>query len=171
VNGGYDVNVRQMAADGVRVLGRVLDAHDGKLMAERSANEVLAEADESVAGFLAAARELAAASRDCDLADEEDSTASAALPDAVAEIDCLDLRRENIAAIIWATGYDYDYSWLQAPVLDVQGRPLQQRGITPIPPLYFLGLHWMHTFKSGLLSGVGRDAGYLAEYMAPMTGP
>jgi hypothetical protein len=29
----------------------------------------------------------------------------------------------------------------------------------------------MHTFKSGLLSGVGRDAGYLAEYMAPMTGP
>jgi putative flavoprotein involved in K+ transport len=89
----------------------------------------------------------------------------------VAEIECLDLRRENIAAIIWATGYDYDYGWLQAPVLDVQGRPLQQRGITPVPGLCFLGLHWMHTFKSGLFSGVGRDAEYLAEHMAPMTGP
>ena len=171
VNGGYDVNVRQMAADGIRVLGRVLGARDGGLMVARSANDVLDEADEAFAGFLAAARELAAASPDCDLAEEEETTASAALPTTVAEIDSLDLRRESLAAIIWATGYDYDYGWLQAPVLDVQGRPLQQRGVTPVPGLYFLGLHWMHTFKSGLLSGVGRDAEYLAEHMAPMTGP
>jgi putative flavoprotein involved in K+ transport len=140
-------------------------------MVARSASDVLDEADQAFAGFLAAARELAAASPDCDLAEEEDTTASAALPTTVAEIDCLDLRRENIAAIIWATGYDYDYGWLQAPVLDVQGRPLQRRGVTPVPGLYFLGLHWMHTFKSGLLSGVGRDAEYLAEHMAPMPGP
>ena len=171
VNGGYDANVRQMAADGIRVLGRVLGARDGKLMVARSANNVLDEADAAFASFLAAARELAAASPDCDLAEEEETTAPAALPATVAEIDSLDLRRENIAAIIWATGYDYDYGWLQAPVLDVQGRPLQQRGVTPVPGLYFLGLHWMHTFKSGLLSGVGRDAEYLAEHLAPMTGP
>ena len=171
VNGGYDVNVRQMAADGIQVLGRVLGARDGRLMVARSANDVLDEADEAFAGFLAAARELAAASPDCDLAEEEETTVPAALPTTVAEIDSLDLRRESIAAIIWATGYDYDYGWLQAPVLDVQGRPLQQRGVTPVPGLYFLGLHWMHTFKSGLLSGVGRDAEYLAEHMAPMTGP
>src|SRR2546421_3322220 len=169
VNGGYDVNVRQMAGDGVRVLGRVLGAGDGRLMVARSANDVLDEADEAFAGFLAAARELAAASPDCDLAEEEETTPPAALPTTVAEIDSLDLRRENIAAIIWATGYDYDYGWLQTPVLDVQGRPLQRRGVTPVPGLYFLGLHWMHTFKSGLLSGVGRDAEYLAEHMAPMT--
>jgi putative flavoprotein involved in K+ transport len=170
VKGGYDVNVRQMAADGLRVLGRVLGARDGRLMVARSANGVLDQADETFAGFLAAARELAAASPNCDLAEEEETTASAGLPATIAEIDSLDLWRENIAAIIWATGYDYDYGWLQAPVLDVQGRPLQQRGITPVPGLYFLGLHWMHTFKSGLLSGVGRDAEYLAEHIAPMTG-
>jgi putative flavoprotein involved in K+ transport len=99
VNGGYDVNVRQMAADGIRVLGRVLGARDGRLIVARSANDVLDEADEAFAGFLAAARELAAASPDCDLAEEE-TTASAALPGTVAEIDCLDLRRENIATII-----------------------------------------------------------------------
>jgi putative flavoprotein involved in K+ transport len=173
VNRGYDVNVRQMAADGIRVLGRVLGARDGRLIVAESANDVLDEADEAFAGFVAAARELAAARPDCHLADEdeEETTAPAAPPTTVAEIDCLDLRRENIAAIIWATGYDYDYGWLQAPVLDVQGRPLQRRGVTPLPGLYFLGLHWMHTFKSGLLSGVGRDAEYLAENMAPMTGP
>jgi len=36
--------------------------------------------------------------------------------------------------------------------------------------LYFLGLHWMHTFKSGLLAGVGSDAEYLAEHVDLLTG-
>ena len=165
VSGGYDVNVRQMAADGIHVLGRVVGTADGRLMVERNANEVLDRADEACAGFVAAARELAAIHPDWDLAEEEQGTGSAARPATVAEIDSLQLRRERITTIIWATGYDYDYDWLQAPVLDVQRRPLQQRGVSPVPGLYFLGLHWMHTFKSGLFSGVGRDAEYLAEHM------
>ena len=165
VSGGYDVNVRQMAADGIHVLGRVLGTGDGRLMVERNANEVLDRADEAYAGFVAAARELSARHPDWDLAEEEQGNGSAARPATVAEIDSLQLRRQRITTIIWATGYGYDYDWLQAPVLDVQRRPLQQRGVSPVPGLYFLGLHWMHTFKSGLLSGVGRDAEYLAEHM------
>ena len=104
-----------------------------------------------------------------DLAEEEPA-GSAILPATVVEVESLDLRRENVAAIVWATGYDYDYGWLRVPVLDVQGRPLQQRGVSPTPGLYFLGLHWMHTFKSGLFSGVGSDAEYLAEHMSLLTG-
>ena len=169
VNGGHDVNVRHMAADGVRVLGRVVGTSDGTLTIARNANDILDDADAAFGGFLAAARELAAANPDLDLAEEE-PTGSDALPAAVAEVEALDRRRENIAAIIWATGYDYDYDWLQVPVLDAQGRPLQQRGVTGVPGLYFLGLHWMHTFKSGLFSGVGGDAEFIAEHMGPMTG-
>jgi putative flavoprotein involved in K+ transport len=170
VSGGYDVNVRQLAADGIRVLGRVLGASDGRLIVARNANEILDEADAACAGFVAAARELAAANPDLDLADEEDPTGSAALPATLVEVESLDLRRESVAAIVWATGYDYDYGWLQAPVFDAQGRPLQQRGVSQVPGLYFLGLHWMHTFKSGLFSGVGSDAEYLAERIDLMTG-
>lgn len=169
VSGGYDVNVRQMAADGIRVLGRVVGASDATLVVARNANEVLDEADATFAGFLAAAREFAAADPGMNLAEEE-PTGSAVLPTTVAEVEALDLRRENVAAIVWATGYDYDYGWLRSPVLDGQGRPLQQRGVSPVPGLYFLGLHWMHTFKSGLFSGVGSDAEYLAEHMDRMTG-
>ena len=62
-----------------------------------------------------------------------------------------------------------NYGWLQAPVLDSLRRPLQQRGVTQVPGLYFLGLHWMHTFKSGLFSGVGRDAEHLAEHTSLVT--
>src|ERR687896_2131575 len=55
------------------------------------------------------------------------------------------------------------------PVLDVRGRPLQAARVSPAPELYFLGLHWMHTFRSGLFSGVGRDAEYHAEHLDLMT--
>ena len=169
VCGGYDVNVRQMAADGIRVLGRVIGASDGTLAVARNANQVLDEADAAFAGFLAAARDYAAANRDLVLSEEE-PTGSTALPATVAEVESLDLRREKVAAIVWGTGYDYDYGWLRVPVVDHRGRPLQQRGVTQVPGLYFLGLHWMHTFKSGLLAGVGSDADYLAEHMDLITG-
>jgi putative flavoprotein involved in K+ transport len=72
----------------------------------------------------------------------------------------------TVAAINWATRYDYHYGWLRLPVLDARGRLLRQRGVSPVHGLHFLGLHWMHTFKSGLFSGVGADAEYLAERTA-----
>ena len=162
VNGGYDINVRQMAAAGVHVTGRVIGGSDGTFSIATNANQILDEADAAYTGFLDAAREYAAANPKLDLPDSE-STSSEPLPAEIAEVTSLDLRRENITAIVWATGYDYDYGWLHLPVRDVYGGPLQQRGISPVPGLYFLGLHWMHTFKSGLLAGVGRDAEYLAD--------
>jgi putative flavoprotein involved in K+ transport len=166
VGGGHDVNVRQMAGDGVRVLGRVLGGSNGKLVVAGDANDVLDEADAAFAGFVAAANEFTAANHpDIELA-ADDGVESRALSVPIAESESLDLRRENVTAIVWATGYEYDYAWLQAPVFDDHGTPLQQRGLTPVPGLYFLGLHWMHTFKSGLFSGVGSDAEYLAERMA-----
>jgi putative flavoprotein involved in K+ transport len=168
VGGGYDVDVRQMANDGVRVLGRLLGVSDGRLAVARNANEVLEEADETFAAFVVAAREVAAAHPDIELAEDE-PTESERVPGAVDEVESLDLRRENVGAIVSATGYDYDYGWLRAPVLEARGRPLQQRGVSQVPGLYFLGLHWMHTIKSGLLCGVGDDAESLAEHIDLIT--
>jgi putative flavoprotein involved in K+ transport len=165
VHGGYDVNVRQLAADGVRVVGRAAGASGGQVAIEANANQILDEADAAYDGFLAAARELAAQGAAEDLADDQPGD-RAGPPVAVREAGSLDLARERIGTIIWATGYAYDLGWVKAPVLDTAGRPLQRRGITRTSGLYFLGLHWMHTIKSGLLSGVGNDAEYLAEHIA-----
>ena len=41
--------------------------------------------------------------------------------------------------------------------------PVQQRGATAFPGLYFLGLPYLTTFKSSLLLGVGEDAAYIAS--------
>lgn len=164
VNGGFDVNVRQLAADGVQVVGAVAGASGDTLSIRAGANQILDLADTAYADFVSAARLLATKEIDEELA-EESLAEPTGLPAAIDEMDSLDLVKENIAAIIWATGYTYDFDWVKIPVFDERGRPVQQRGVTHLPGLYFLGLHWMHTFKSGLFAGVGSDAEYLAAEM------
>lgn len=165
VNGGYDVNVRQLAADGVRVIGRVMGASGRNLAVQANANQVLDEADQAYTGFLTAARQFISSHGIEEQLDQDEPEEPIHLP-AVEEVHSLNLAREGINTIIWATGYAYDFDWIKIPVFDDHGRPIQQRGVSPVPGLYFLGLHWMHTFKSGLLSGVGADAEFLADHMA-----
>ena len=81
-------------------------------------------------------------------------------------IEELDLEAEGIRTIIWATGYKFDFSWIEFPVLDQDRYPIQDRGVSEFPGLYFLGLHCMHRRKSGLLMGVGDGAGHVAEVVA-----
>ena len=66
-------------------------------------------------------------------------------------------------AIIWATGYQSDYSWVNVPVFDEDGRPRHRRGVTTETGLYFLGLQWQYTRGSALLGFVSDDARYLAQ--------
>jgi putative flavoprotein involved in K+ transport len=66
-------------------------------------------------------------------------------------------------AIIWATGYQPDYSWIKVPVVDPGGRVRHSRGVTDRAGLYFLGLTWQHTRGSALLGLVAADARYISE--------
>jgi putative flavoprotein involved in K+ transport len=72
----------------------------------------------------------------------------------------------EVDAVIWATGYRADYSWIRLPILDENGRLRHRRGVTEIPGLYFLGLTWQHTRGSALIGWVKDDAGFIAERIA-----
>ena len=69
-------------------------------------------------------------------------------------------------AIIWATGYRSDYSWIKLPVFDDRGRPRHRRGVIDQTGLYFLGLQWQYTRGSALLGFVSDDARYIAQQIA-----
>ena len=84
---------------------------------------------------------------------------------ALDEITELDLRAASINTIIWAIGYEFDYSFVKVPMTDEDGYPIQQRGVTQYPGLYFVGLSWLHKRKSPLLMGVGEDADYIASHI------
>ena len=69
-------------------------------------------------------------------------------------------------AVIWATGFALDHSFVHLPVFGDDGRVVHRRGVTTAPGLYFLGLPWQHTRGSALLGWVKDDAEYLAHQIA-----
>jgi putative flavoprotein involved in K+ transport len=72
----------------------------------------------------------------------------------------------ELDAVIWATGYRDESDWVAIPeVKDERGRFIHQRGISPVPNLYFIGRSWQWTRGSALLVGVGADAAYLTEHI------
>jgi putative flavoprotein involved in K+ transport len=75
----------------------------------------------------------------------------------------LNLRAAGIGAVIWATGFTTDFSWIRLPAFTPQGSPIQERGVSPVHGLYFIGFPWLNSRKSGIIYGVEEDAHYLAS--------
>jgi putative flavoprotein involved in K+ transport len=69
----------------------------------------------------------------------------------------------EVDAVIWATGYRSDYSWIDAPVVDSDGRVKHRRGVTDVPGLYFLGMPWQYTRGSALIGWIKSDAQFIGE--------
>ena len=73
----------------------------------------------------------------------------------------------EVDAVIWATGYRSDYSWIRLAIFEETGlRPRHRRGITEVSGLYFLGLTWQHTRGSALIGWVKEDAEFISEQIA-----
>jgi putative flavoprotein involved in K+ transport len=75
----------------------------------------------------------------------------------------------DVDAVIWATGYRFDHSWIEPPVADEDGTLRHRRGVTDVRGLYFLGLPWQHTRGSALLGWVKDDAEFIANEIATST--
>lgn len=68
----------------------------------------------------------------------------------------------DASTVLWATGFRTDYSWIHIPKALTDGRPLHQRGVSPVSGLHFVGLPWQHTRGSSLLGFVQNDAAWIA---------
>ena len=74
--------------------------------------------------------------------------------------------RLEVGAVVWATGFRSDHSWIHVPGVVADGRVVHRRGVTDVPGLYFLDLSWRHTRGSALLRFVNDDTAYLADRIA-----
>ena len=74
----------------------------------------------------------------------------------------LDLGKEGIRSVVWATGYVRRYPWLKAPVLDHRGEIVHRGGVTPLPGLFVIGLTFLRRRRSSFIDGCGLDAEDLA---------
>ena len=161
--GGHDLNLHQFARDGVTLLGRLRGASGERIGLALDLHDSLTRVDQFEAQLLGMIDGLIARSG----LDAPGETRPA-LRDGFdqPQIAELDVTAAGIGAVIWAAGYGFDFDLVKAPVTDDAGFPVQQRGVAGLPGLYFVGMPWLHTQKSGLLAGVGEDAAYIAAHIA-----
>jgi putative flavoprotein involved in K+ transport len=160
VHGGHDLDLRRLEQRGVALLGTLRGVTGDTVHLADDAETILAAADTMCAETVRAIGAHAAA-QGLDVPAPGPVSAAPPRPRPTT----LSLRGSGIRTVIWSTGYAFDYDWVHAPVLDAAGRPVQTRGVAPVPGLYFLGLHWMHTFKSGTFLGIGEDADHVADHL------
>lgn len=78
-----------------------------------------------------------------------------------------DGRELEVTNVIWCTGYRQDFSWIDLPIFDEGGAPLDDRGVvTSEPDVCFVGQIFQYGVTSDVLPGIGRDAEYVAEHLA-----
>ena len=160
--GGHNLNLHQFARDGVTLLGRAQDTHNGKLILAPNLHETLANTDRAELSFIKAV--------DAYIEKQGLNLPPESVPQLRDGLDQpqileLDLADAGISVVIWATGFAYDYSLVKLPVTDGDGFPVSKRGVTDYPGLYFLGMPYLYKQRSGLVGGVGEDADYLAQHI------
>jgi len=161
--GGHSLNLHQFARNGVVLLGHIKGVEGQKIGFNPDRNESLAKSDDfetklikRIDGFI----EKQALNAPLE--------SLPAMKDGfeTAETTGLDVKKAGITSIIWANGYQFDFSMVKLPIFDGNGYPIQTRGVTSFPGIYFVGLPWLYKFKSGHLVGVAEDAEYVAEAIA-----
>jgi putative flavoprotein involved in K+ transport len=70
----------------------------------------------------------------------------------------------DVANVIWCTGFGNGFSWIDLPIFESNGEPRHTSGISRDQPgLYFVGLHFLHSFSSTMIHGIARDAKRIAD--------
>jgi len=82
-----------------------------------------------------------------------------------------DGRTLEVRNVVWCTGYEPGFSWIDLPVFDEEGRPVHERGISKVPGLYFVGLHFQYAMSSATLIGIGRDAEFVVNGLRARSRP
>ena len=158
-DGGRDIDLRRFATEGMALHGRLTDVRDGRLVFADDLARNLDAADAVYNGI-------------CALIDRHIADNGVDAPpgrpyvpvwqpgEGPAELDPL---AAGISAVVWATGFRSDWSFVDLPLFDGSGYPVHRRGVTRVDGIYVLGLPWLHSWGSGRFVGVGRDAEFLAD--------
>lgn len=157
------VDIASLRERGVRVTGRLGRIHDGKAQFSGGLANTVRLADLKLDRLLDRFDAWAAAS-DADITDNPERFAPTEV-DAAPTLE-LDLAREGIETILWATGYRPDYSWLDVPVLDYKGRLEHEGGVvTKAPGLYVLGTSLLRRRRSTYIAGAAQDTAEIVEHL------
>lgn len=167
---GHTVSLQSLAERGVTLLGRFVSADGTRVRFAPDLAQHVAFGDETAQRMRQhvddhiARSGIAASPSDPDAADEP--VAGGRRFEAPTE---LDLAERGITSVVFSTGFSADFSWLHLPVVDAQGGPIHSEGRSPVDGLWFLGLPWLRTRKSGIIWGTLEDSKMIVEQVVART--
>jgi pyridine nucleotide-disulfide oxidoreductase len=156
--GGHDLNYRTLHKMGVELVGRYVGATDGVVHLADDLAVSIQAGDDLARIFMKWVSAL------CERTGEPVPWEVPA-PMPTASRTELDVAREGITSVIWTAGYRPDYDWIHIPVFDDMQFPIQTDGVTAVPGLYFMGVHFQRKAQSAVLYGVGEDAEIVAAHI------
>ena len=139
-DGGRALDLRRFARDGIRLLGRIRAVDGAAIALAPDLAASLADIGRRTDAFRRAVDAYISATGLDAPPDESSPDATPGGVDAPDSPATLDLRAAGITSVVWATGYGWDLGWIQAPVLDDAGAPLNAAGTSPCAGLYFAGM-------------------------------
>jgi putative flavoprotein involved in K+ transport len=164
--GGHTMDFRRLAGLGVTLLGRAGAFGNGHLTFAPDLARNIENGDRNYLSVLDEA-DAYAATHGLDLPDDPEARRFLPLPASVTQpILSLNLHKEGVTSIIWATGFKLDFGWIDIDVFGNDGRPRHADGVSEVPGLYFVGLPWLSCRGSAFIWGAWRDAERLAGHIA-----
>ncbi|MEJ2616082.1 MAG: NAD(P)/FAD-dependent oxidoreductase [Ignavibacteriaceae bacterium] len=152
---GHTVSLQYLANKGAVILGRLSDVEENTLIISNESAEHVHFADD-FSQKIKNDIDTYILQSDITIPPHEDDPAD--IPDDQARCSSnlrkINVQEANIGTIIWATGFKGNFSWLNLPVIDADGKPIHQRGISPVRGLYFIGFPWLSSRKSGIIYGI-----------------
>jgi putative flavoprotein involved in K+ transport len=160
------MDFRRLAELGITLLGRAGACRDGRLHFNDDLRVNIENGDRNYLSVLQEADAYATA-QGLDLPEEPSAHELGPLPASVTDPTLsMNLQAEGISAIVWATGFRLDFSWIEIDLLQSDGRPRHRDGVTEIPGLYFIGLPWLSCRGSAFIWGAWQDGERLAAHIA-----
>jgi putative flavoprotein involved in K+ transport len=156
------LDLSSLLASGVRLVGRAAGADGARMRFEDDLVETIIGADAKLAKLQARVDEFIDA---MGAADDFEAAQPFALTDVPDAPSGLDLKAAGIRTVVWATGFRREYPWLRLPILDSRGEIVHDRGVTPLPGVYVMGLPFMRRRSSTFIAGQAQDAPELAEHL------
>lgn len=146
------------------LLGRLTGVDDGCLSFSDEAKEHVRHADEGSARIRSLVDEYIARNGiDAPPAEPDPAEViGAVLPNP--PIRSIDLAARGITTVIWCTGFKGNFEWVRVPnVLDTQGQPSYENGLSSVPGVYFAGLPFAISRRSGTILAIAEEAALLAD--------
>jgi putative flavoprotein involved in K+ transport len=155
----HTISLQSLSAQGAVLLGRLIAVNNGILHFDSDAAENVRFADEASASIRREIDEYIERSGIHAPQAEPDPAEEVAvhLPDP--PIRSLDVNSCDIRTVIWCTGFKGDFTWVRIPeLLDAQGQPAHENGVAKVPGVYFAGLAFAVSRRSGTILAIADEA-------------